>query len=107
MGKHPTTSRRSRSGILGAVCAVLLVFAGRNSDNLTIRAAAYGTVVRHPLRPVGRTDEAGTLDGLHESVGTMLSHWYCYALALSGILGFVLQQVSLGAGRLAPSVATV
>ena len=37
----------------------------------------------------------------------MLSHWECYALAIAGIGGFVLQQVSLGTGRLAPSVATV
>jgi drug/metabolite transporter (DMT)-like permease len=37
----------------------------------------------------------------------MLSHWQCYALAVAGVLGFVLQQVSLGTGRLAPSVATV
>ena len=37
----------------------------------------------------------------------MLSHWECYALAVAGVLGFVLQQVSLGTGRLAPSVATV
>jgi drug/metabolite transporter (DMT)-like permease len=28
-------------------------------------------------------------------------------LAIAGVLGFVLQQVSLGTGRLAPSVATV
>ena len=48
-----------------------------------------------------------TLDYLHESVGTMLSHWECYVLAVAGVLGFVLQQVSLGTGRLAPSVATV
>ncbi len=44
---------------------------------------------------------------LHEGVGVMLSHWQCYALAVAGVLGFVLQQVSLGTGRLAPSVATV
>ena len=37
----------------------------------------------------------------------MLSHWETYALAIAGVLGFVLQQVSLGTGRLAPSVATV
>ena len=48
-----------------------------------------------------------TLDYLHESVGTMLSHWEPYALAIAGVLGFLLQQVSLGTGRLAPSVATV
>ena len=37
----------------------------------------------------------------------MLSHWESYALAIAGVLGFVLQQVSLGTGRLAPSVATI
>ena len=31
----------------------------------------------------------------------------CYALAIAGVVGFVLQQVSLGTGRLSPSVATV
>jgi uncharacterized membrane protein len=36
-----------------------------------------------------------------------LTHWEPYALAVAGIIGFVLQQVSLGTGRLAPSVATV
>ena len=72
----------------------------------TIRAAAYGTV-SGILFGLSASLTKPTLDGLHESVGTMLSHWYCYALALTGILGFVLQQVSLGTGRLAPSVATV
>ena len=48
-----------------------------------------------------------TLDYLHESVRTMLSHWECYALAVVGVLAFVIQQVSLGTGRLAASVATV
>jgi uncharacterized membrane protein len=32
---------------------------------------------------------------------------FLFALAVAGVLGFVLQQVSLGTGRLAPSVATV
>ena len=41
------------------------------------------------------------------AVGELFSHWEGYALAVAGVLGFVLQQVSLGTGRLAPSVATV
>jgi len=93
-------------GILVAISAVLLVFAGRNGDNLTIRAAVYGTVAGI-LFGFSAAVTKPTLDGLHESIGTMLSQWYCYALAISGVLGFVLQQVSLGTGRLAPSVATV
>ena len=37
----------------------------------------------------------------------MLSHWQPYALAVIGLFGFVIHQVSLGAGRLAAAVATV
>ena len=48
-----------------------------------------------------------TVEYLHEGVDVMLSHWEAYALAVAGVLGFVLQQVSLGTGKLAPSVATV
>ena len=75
---------------------------------------------RQPLDEGGRVrhgcgDALRAVFGAHEADarlpprerGTMLSHWECYALAVAGVLGFVLQQVSLGTGRLAPSVATV
>ena len=71
-----------------------------------MKAAVYGTVAGM-LFGLSSALTKPTLDYLHESVGTMLSHWECYALAVAGVLGFVLQQVSLGTGRLAPSVATV
>ena len=71
-----------------------------------MKAAAYGTVAGI-LFGLSSSLTKPTLDFLHESVGTMLSHWECYALAVAGVLGFVLQQVSLGTGKLAPSVATV
>ena len=91
-------------GIVTALSVILLIL-GRGGSKSVV-AAAYGTVagmlfgLSAALTPV-------TLDYLHESVGTMLSHWECYALAIAGVGGFVLQQVSLGTGRLAPSVATV
>ena len=91
-------------GIVVAVSVVLLIL-GRGG-NLSVTAAAYGTVAGM-LFGVSAALTPATLDYLHESVGTMLSHWECYALAVAGVLGFVLQQVSLGTGRLAPSVATV
>ena len=47
-----------------------------------------------------------TLDFLHAGIDELL-HWEPHALAIAGVLGFVLQQISLGTGRLAPSVATV
>ncbi len=91
-------------GLLSVLSVLLLVF-GR-SGGLSMKAAVYGTVAGI-LFGLSSSLTKPTLNYLHESVGTMLSHWECYALAVAGVLGFVLQQVSLGTGRLAPSVATV
>jgi drug/metabolite transporter (DMT)-like permease len=91
-------------GVLVLVSALLFVF-GRGGD-LSMKAAVYGTVAGL-MFGLSSALTKPTLDYLHESVGTMLSHWECYALAVAGVGGFVLQQVSLGTGRLAPSVATV
>jgi drug/metabolite transporter (DMT)-like permease len=90
--------------LLSALSVVVLMFGSRGG--LSMKAAVYGTVAGI-MFGLSASLTKPTLDYLHESVGTMLSHWECYALAVAGILGFVLQQVSLGTGRLAPSVATV
>ena len=81
------------------LCAVLLVL-GRHGT-LTRTAAVYGSVAGI-LFGLSAALTKPTVEQLHESVGVMLSHWQCYALAVAGVLGFVLQQVSLGTGRLAP-----
>ncbi len=91
-------------GLVVAVSAVLLIVG--KGGNLTVVAASYGTVAGI-LFGLSAALTKPTLDYLHQSVGTMLSHWECYALAVAGVGGFILQQVSLGTGRLAPSVATV
>jgi drug/metabolite transporter (DMT)-like permease len=91
-------------GILAVLCAALFVF-GRGGS-LTMKAAVYGTVAGI-MFGLSSALTKPTLEYLHQSVGTMLSQWECYALAVAGVGGFVLQQVSLGTGRLAPSVATV
>jgi len=90
--------------VLSAICAVLLLFARNGTP--TIVAAVYGTVAGI-LFGLSSALTKPTVELLHQGVGVMLSHWQCYALAIAGVLGFVLQQVSLGTGRLAPSVATV
>jgi drug/metabolite transporter (DMT)-like permease len=90
--------------VLIVLCAVLLVFAGRGG--LTRRAAAYGTVAGI-LFGLSAALTKPTLEFLHAGVDELLTHWEPYALATAGIIGFVLQQVSLGTGKLAPSVATV
>lgn len=71
-----------------------------------MRAAVYGTIAGI-LFGLSAALTKPTLGYLHEGVSELLSHWEPYALAIAGVLGFVLQQVSLGTGRLAPSVATV
>ena len=90
--------------LLGIVSVVLIVAGG--GGGLSKKAAVYGTVAGL-MFGLSAALTAPTLDYLHQSVGTMLSHWECYALAVAGVGGFILQQVSLGTGRLAPSVATV
>jgi drug/metabolite transporter (DMT)-like permease len=90
--------------VVALVCAALLMFGGRGG--LTAKAAVYGTVAGI-LFGLSSALTKPTLELLHAGVEEMLSHWEPYALAVAGVLGFVLQQVSLGTGRLAPSVATV
>ena len=89
--------------VLGAASAALLVAGGRAS--LARKAALYGACagLLYGLsaalwKPTGTTLEQ---DGL----GGMLSSWEFWAFAVAGILAFLVQQVSLATGRLAPSVA--
>ena len=90
--------------VIVVVCVVLLLFGGRGG--LTMKAAVYGTVAGI-LFGLSAALTKPTLEFLHAGIDELLSHWEPYALAVAGVLGFVLQQVSLGTGKLAPSVATV
>ena len=92
--------------IVIVVCGAMLVFGGRSDASAGTRAAVYGTVAGI-LFGLSASLTKPTLEYLHEGVDELLSHWEGYALAVAGLLGFVLQQVSLGTGKLAPSVATV
>jgi drug/metabolite transporter (DMT)-like permease len=90
--------------VLGVVSAVLLLFGGRGG--FTVKAAVYGTVAGI-LFGLSAALTKPTLAYLHAGIAELFSHWEPYTLAIAGVLGFVLQQVSLGTGKLAPSVATV
>jgi len=98
----PTGEWVAAIAVLAVVSGVLLVLGGRGG--LTVKAAVYGTV-SGILFGLSAALTKPTLNYLH--AGELLSHWEPYALAVAGVLGFVVQQVSLGTGRLAPSVATV
>lgn len=91
--------------VFGVIAGVLL-FLGRHG-RASRKAALYGAC-------------AGVLYGLSASlckptveilsdggVSAVLESWEFYAFAGAGILAFVVQQVSLATGQLAPAVATV
>jgi drug/metabolite transporter (DMT)-like permease len=90
--------------ILAVVCTLLLALGRRGG--LTIRAAVFGTVAGI-LFGLSAALTKPTLESLHAGIEELLTNWEPYVLAIAGLLGFVLQQISLGTGRLAPSVATV
>jgi drug/metabolite transporter (DMT)-like permease len=90
--------------LVGGLCIALLAL-GRSAE-VTRKAALYGTVAGI-LFGISACLVKPTVEVLHESIDAVLSSWELYAMAIAGILAFVLQQVSLSIGRLAATVATV
>src|SRR4029077_7571902 len=89
--------------VLGIASALLVVFGGRGSR--ARKAAAFGACagLLYGLSASLWKPTAETLDA--NGAGGMLSNWYFWAFAVAGVLAFLVQQVSLATGRLAPSVA--
>jgi drug/metabolite transporter (DMT)-like permease len=85
-------------------CVVALRIGSRGGGGA--KAAGFG-VASGMLFGLSAALTKPTLDYLHAGIGELFTHWEPYALAIAGVLGFVLQQVSLSTGHLAPSVATV
>jgi hypothetical protein len=91
--------------VIGAICAALLLFANRGS--LTMRAATLGTVAG-VLYGLSATLMKPVVENLHaEGLVDVLGGWEFWVWAAAGIIGFLVQQLSLSTGRLVPSVATV
>ena len=90
--------------LVALACCTLLVL-GRNSEGS--RKAALLGVVAGILFGTSACLAKPTVEMLDDGVVTVLSHWEFYAMAVTGIAAFVLQQVSLSEGFLATSVATV
>jgi drug/metabolite transporter (DMT)-like permease len=91
--------------VVGAVCVALYVAARRSEG---ARQAAFYGVVSGILFGASACLVKPTLEALHDGgVSDVLSQWEFYGMAITGILAFVIQQISLSAGFLATSVATV
>lgn len=85
-----------------SVTLVLLGGRGTLARKAGLYGAAAGMLYGLSASLCKPTMEILDADGL----GSMLSGWEFYAFAIAGIAAFLVQQVSLGTGRLAPSVAT-
>jgi drug/metabolite transporter (DMT)-like permease len=91
--------------VAGAACAALLLFGRRGG--LSARAAVFGATAGI-LYGISATLMKPVVEDLHaEGLGHVLTTWELWVMAVGGLVGFYLQQVSLATGRLVPSVATV
>jgi uncharacterized membrane protein len=91
--------------VLGAICGGLLLFAGRGSPST--KAAVLGATAG-VLYGVSATLMKPVVENLHENGFTaVLESWELWVMAVTGIVGFYIQQLSLATGRLVASVATV
>jgi drug/metabolite transporter (DMT)-like permease len=91
--------------VILALCGALLLFANRGS--LSTRAAVLGTIAG-VLYGLSATLMKPVVENTHaEGLGQVIAGWEFWVWAGAGIVGFLVQQLSLSTGRLVPSVATV
>jgi uncharacterized membrane protein len=101
----PTSEWIAAFLLLGAVCGGLLLFGRRGG--LSARAAVFGATAGI-LYGISATLMKPVVEELHaDGLGGVLTTWELWVMAVAGLVGFYLQQVSLATGRLVPSVATV
>jgi uncharacterized membrane protein len=91
--------------VIVAACGALLLFANRGS--LSTRAAVLGTIAGM-LYGLSATLMKPVVENTHaDGLGHVIAGWEFWVWAGAGIVGFLVQQLSLSTGRLVPSVATV
>jgi drug/metabolite transporter (DMT)-like permease len=91
--------------VLGAICICLLLF-GRRGE-LSAQAAVYGTIAGI-LYGVSATLMKPVVEQLHtDGAASVLGGWEVWIMAIGGLGGFYVQQISLATGKLVTSVATV
>jgi drug/metabolite transporter (DMT)-like permease len=101
----PTSTWVSAFLILGAMCAGLLLFAGRGGPGA--KAAVLGATAGI-LYGISATLMKPVMENLHDvGVGGVLESWELWVMAGAGLIGFYIQQLSLATGRLVASVASV
>jgi uncharacterized membrane protein len=101
----PTSDWIAAFLVIGAVSAALLLFSRRGG--LSTRAAVLGATAGM-LYGISATLMKPVVENLHANgFAAVLESWELWVMAVTGIAGFYLQQLSLATGRLVTSVATV
>jgi drug/metabolite transporter (DMT)-like permease len=91
--------------VLGVVCIGLLLFGRRGG--LSLQAGIYGATAGI-LYGVSATLMKPVVEQLHtDGLVSVLQSWELWVMAIGGLGGFYVQQISLATGRLVTSVATV
>jgi uncharacterized membrane protein len=91
--------------VLGTICICLLLFGRRGGA--TAQAGIYGALAGI-LYGVSATLMKPVVEHLHtDGVVSVLEDWELWVMAIGGLGGFYVQQISLATGRLVTSVATV
>ena len=90
--------------VITTICTALLLFANRG--RLTLKAAMYGTAAG-VLYGLSATLMKPVAEHLHSDGWGVFGSWEVWVMAAAGLVGFLLQQISLSTGRLVTSVATL
>jgi drug/metabolite transporter (DMT)-like permease len=90
--------------VIALASGALLMFANRGS--LTLKAAMYGTAAG-VLYGLSATLMKPVVEHLHSDGWGVLGTWELWVMVAAGLIGFLLQQISLSTGALVTSVATV
>jgi drug/metabolite transporter (DMT)-like permease len=100
----PSASAWWTAGLIAVVAILTLTVLGRHGQSAT-RALLFGSAAGVCFAmQAAVTKEFVPLIG--DGVATLLSSWTIYALVVSALLGFVLQQSALKTGVLAPAMAS-
>ncbi len=100
----PASDWSSAIIVIAAVCVALLLFA--NPGGPSTKAALFGTTAGI-LYGLSATLMKPVVENLHTEGWAVFENWEVWAMAIAGIVGFLLQQISLSTGKLVDSVATV
>ena len=90
--------------VAAAVCVGLMTIGARGGANS--KAALFGATAG-VLYGVSATLMKPVVEAWHDEGIAVLADWEFWVMAVSGLTGFYLQQMSLATGRLVTSVATV